>query len=76
MGVVFGVFVCVEEERGIHAGVVSWYLRSLTATVLFVYYHVSMVQGESFSIHVLHSRGLCSLCVEGTILGVSGVVLS
>lgn len=33
---------------------VSWYLRSLTATLLLVYYHVSMVQGESCSIHVLH----------------------
>lgn len=37
-----------------------WYLRSLTATLLFVYYHVSMVQGESFPIHVLQSRGLYS----------------
>lgn len=47
------VYLDVLRRKGgyIHAGVVSWYLRSLTATLLLVYYHVSMVQGESFLIH-------------------------
>lgn len=49
-GALFLVYLHVLRRKGgyIHAGVVSWFLRSLTATLLLAYYHVSMVQGKSF----------------------------
>ncbi|EHK47929.1 hypothetical protein TRIATDRAFT_298181 [Trichoderma atroviride IMI 206040] len=60
-----------RRRRGTHTcrcRILGVYLRSLTATLLLVYYHVSMVRGESFWIHVLDSTRLDSLCVKGTSL--------